>query len=103
MDDNYYSVCYWSERMQSLDECVHRAEALFQGLAKLDPVFTRWFEKAGSRKKALQSEGKPMANVLRELFSRKYKTGLRSYSFAVWNGQDDENAVSVSLFCGWTG
>jgi hypothetical protein len=35
---------YWGNRQETLTDCAQRAFALLQGLASLDPIFTRWYE-----------------------------------------------------------
>jgi hypothetical protein len=86
-----------------MEDCVRHAAILFQGLRQLDPSFAQWFEKAWSRKKALQLGFEPTEARLRTLLSRKkYQLTSASYRFAAWNGLADNDSTAVGFFCGGT-
>jgi hypothetical protein len=100
MQETYYAGAYWRGRTESLESYAQRAAELFRLLAPLDAMFSRWFEQANSREKALQSEFTPNAETLLGLFkNKKYQRGGGDVSFAAWNGESVESAV-VGLSCG---
>lgn len=103
MIESYLVGCYWCTRSDSRDECATRTEALFQGLARLHPFYARWFARAMSRKKALQTEFKLDAQTLRMLFARKKHAVTENTTlFGAWNGRSQEEGGAVDIKCGVT-
>jgi hypothetical protein len=100
--DTYYAAVYWGCRVESAEECARRAEKFFHLLSRCDPDYTRWFEKADSRKKALQLQFEPTAETFVRFFKRRgYKLGKVGFSFGAWTGhEEDDRGGSVTFACG---
>lgn len=105
MIETYYAGSYWANRIDSKEDCAKRAELLFQGLAKIDPFFSRWFLPGRSLKQALKHEFRPDAQTFREFFAKKKHQGMMAsnIAFGAWNGRPDDNeGCSVGLSGGFT-
>ncbi|HLL54596.1 MAG TPA: immunity 52 family protein [Myxococcaceae bacterium] len=101
--ESYYAGCYWGERAEPMKACAQHAALLFDGLRQLDPSFARWFEKAYSRKKALELQFEPSEDGFLKLLSRKqYQFAPSTFSFDSWNGLPEDESSGVSFFCGVT-
>ena len=100
--DNYYAAVYWGNRVESAEECARRAETFFRLLSRCDPDFTRWFEQADSRKKALQLQFEPTYETFLRFFKRRsYRTGRVGFIFSAWTGHlEDERGGMVRFKCG---
>ncbi|RKH12513.1 hypothetical protein D7V97_08190 [Corallococcus sp. CA053C] len=102
MIEKYYVGAYWPGRVEPVESYARRAEVFFRLLARCDPEFLRWFEKAGSRATALQLPVAPDGESLRRLFESKYRRGDGEVSFSAWNGASDGASSSVRFACGST-
>jgi hypothetical protein len=88
MSERYGIKAYWGHRPESAEACARRAETFFRLLAECHPDFARWYERAGSARKALQLGFEPT----RETFlsagrrTRAGMTALRSaLGLGIWN------------------
>jgi hypothetical protein len=100
--ESYYAGVYWPGRKESAEECARRAETFFRLLSCCDSIYTRWFEQANSRKKALQLQFEPTYGaLLRFLGSKKYQDGPRGFHFNAWTGHEDGHGGMVMLSCGF--
>ncbi|MFE8596157.1 immunity 52 family protein [Archangium violaceum] len=101
MRETYYAGIYWGGRKDSAGECARRAEAFFHLLRRCDPIYTRWFEKADSRKKALQLQFEPTAETFLRFFKRKtYQEGRDGFMLGFWTGHEQGHGGQVTLCCG---
>jgi hypothetical protein len=102
MLETYYAAVYWGCRVESAEECAHRAELFFRLLSRCDPDYTRWFEQAESRKKALQLQFDPTAATFASFFKkRRYKLGKIGFILGAWTGHEGrERGGIISLTCG---
>ncbi|HEX5754300.1 MAG TPA: immunity 52 family protein [Archangium sp.] len=101
MRETYYAGIYWGGRKDSAEECARRAEAFFRLLSQCDPIYTRWFEKADSRKKALQLQFEPTADTfLRFLKRRTYQEGRDGFMLGFWTGHEQGHGGQVTMCCG---
>lgn len=100
--ESYYAAVYWGCRVESAEECARRAEAFFRLLSRCDPGYTRWLEKADSRKKALQLQFEPTAETFVRFFKRRgYKLGNVGFIFGAWTGHEGrERGGMVDFICG---
>ncbi|PTL84136.1 Imm52 family immunity protein [Vitiosangium sp. GDMCC 1.1324] len=103
MLDNYYTAVYWGCRVESAEECARRAETFFHLLSRCDPLYTRWFEKADSRKKALQLQFEPTAETFVRFFKkRSYQLGKVGFIFGAWTGHPEHaRGGAVRFKCGY--
>ncbi|HZH78987.1 MAG TPA: Imm52 family immunity protein [Archangium sp.] len=101
--DTYYAAVYWGNRVESAEACARRAETFFRLLSRCDPDFTRWFEKADSRKKALQLQFEPTFETFMRFFKKKvYRLGKTGFSFGSWTGHlEDERGGMARFTCGY--
>jgi hypothetical protein len=101
--DTYYAAVYWGNRVESAEACARRAETFFHLLSRCDPEFTRWFEKADSRKKALQLQFEPTHEMFLRFFKRRgYRLGKIGFSFGAWTGHEGrERGGMVRFTCGY--
>jgi hypothetical protein len=102
MMDRYYAAVYWGGRVESAEACARRAETFFHLLSRCDPDFTRWFEQADSRKKALQLQFEPTSDTFLRFFKRRgYRLGKIGFSFGAWTGHEGrERGGMISFTCG---
>ncbi|HYO66519.1 MAG TPA: immunity 52 family protein [Archangium sp.] len=101
MRETYYAGIYWGGRKDSAEECARRAETFFHLLSRCDPIYTRWFEQANSRKKALQLQFEPTADTFLRFFkSRKYQEGRDGFSLWVWTGHEEGHGGLATMNCG---
>jgi hypothetical protein len=102
MMDTYYAAVYWGNRVESAEACARRAETFFRLLSRCDPDFTRWFEQADSRKKALQLQFEPTFETFMRFFKRRgYRMGKVGFIFSAWTGHlEDERGGMVRFKCG---
>lgn len=101
MRETYYGGVYWAGREDSADACARRAETFFHLLSHCDPIYTRWFEQADSRKKALQLQFEPTADTFMRSFKRrKYQEGRDGFMFGLWTGHEQGHGGLVTLRCG---
>jgi hypothetical protein len=102
MDVNYAAV-YWGCRVETAEECARRAETFFHLLSRCDPLYTRWLEKADSRKKALQLQFEPTAETFERFFKRRgYRLGKIGFSFGAWTGHEEHEHGGMARFtCGY--
>jgi len=101
--DTYYAAVYWGNRVESAEACARRAETFFSLLSRCDPDFTRWFEQADSRKKALQLQFEPTHETFLRFFKRRgYRMGKIGFIFSAWTGHPDDKQRGgmVSFKCG---
>jgi len=101
--DSYYAAVYWGCRVESAEACARRAETFFHLLSRCDPDYTRWFEQADSRKKALQLQFEPTHETFLRFFKRRtYRLGKIGFSFSAWTGHPDDKQRGgmVSFTCG---
>ena len=100
--DTYDAAVYWGCRVESAGECAQRAEVFFRLLSQCDPDYTRWFEQADSRKKALQLEFEPTAETFVRFFKKRgYQLGKVGFLISAWTGhQGRERGGVVRLICG---
>lgn len=89
--------------MESAEECARRAETFFRLLSQCDPIYTRWFEKADSRKKALQLQFEPTAETFARFFKRRgYRIAQVGFLFGAWTGHaENERGGSLRFTCGY--
>jgi hypothetical protein len=101
--ESCYAAVYWGCRVESAEECARRAETFFRLLSRCDPIYTRWYEKADSRKKALQLQFEPTAETFVRFFKkRSYKLAKVGFIFGAWTGHaEDERGGAVSIKCGY--
>jgi len=88
--------------VESAEQCARRAETFFHLLSRCDPDFTRWFEKADSRKKALQLQFEPTQETFLRFFKKRgYRLGKVGFSFGSWTGHlEDKRGGMVRFTCG---
>ncbi len=88
--------------MESAEACARRAETFFHLLSRCDPDFTRWFEQADSRKKALQLQFEPTYETFLRFFKRRgYRMGKVGFIFGAWTGHPDKQRGGMVRFkCG---
>jgi hypothetical protein len=100
--DTYYAAVYWGNRVESAEACARRAETFFRLLSRCDPDFTRWFEQADSRKKALQLQFEPTFETFMRFFKRRgYKMGKVGFIFSAWTGHlENKQGGMVRFKCG---
>jgi hypothetical protein len=41
--EEFYAGAYWGSRQEPLEECTHRLLKFLTEIAKVDPVFARWY------------------------------------------------------------
>lgn len=101
--DTYDAAVYWGCRVESAEECARRAETFFRLLSECDPIYKRWFEKADSRKKALQLQFEPTAETFTRFFKRRgSRLGKVGFIFGAWTGhEDDDQGGAVRFKCGY--
>ncbi|WNG54409.1 hypothetical protein F0U59_06140 [Archangium gephyra] len=101
MRETYYAGIYWGGREDSAEECARRAEAFFHLLSRCDPIYTRWFEQANSRKKALQLQFEPTADTFLRFFKRRtYQEGRDGFMLWVWTGHEEGHGGLATMRCG---
>ncbi|KFA91999.1 immunity 52 family protein [Archangium violaceum] len=101
MRETYYAGIYWGGREDSAEECARRAEAFFHLLSRCDSIYARWFEKADSRKKALQLRFEPTADTFLRFFKRRtYQEGRDGFMLGFWTGREEGHGGQVTLRCG---
>lgn len=101
MRETYYAGIYWGGRKDSAEECARRAEAFFHLLSRCDPIYTRWFEQANSRKKALQLQFEPTADTFLRFFKRRtYQEGRDGFMLWVWTGHEEGHGGLATMRCG---
>jgi hypothetical protein len=99
--ESYYAGVYWPARRESAEECARRAEVFFTLLSRCDPIYTRWFEQADSRKKALQLQFEPTYETFVRFFGRrKYREGTHGFSFSAWTGNEEGHGGMLMMSCG---
>ncbi|HZH77209.1 MAG TPA: Imm52 family immunity protein [Archangium sp.] len=101
--DNYYAAVYWGNRVESAEACAQRAETFFHLLSRCDPDYTRWFEQADSRKKALQLPFEPTYETFMSFFKRRtYRMGKIGFIFSAWTGHPEgkQRGGMVRFKCG---
>ena len=101
MRATYYAGICWGGRKDSAEECARRAEAYFHLLSRCDPIYTRWFEQANSRKKALQLQFEPTADTFLRFFKRRtYQEGRDGFMLWVWTGHEEGHGGLATMRCG---
>ncbi|HYO72294.1 MAG TPA: immunity 52 family protein [Archangium sp.] len=104
MEETYYAGAYWLARREKVEACARRAESLFRLLASCDPSLSQWFEKGATLEEALMHNIAPEVEGLVRVFSEQAQKEGRfadeGFSLALWNGQTQEAASSLSLLCG---
>ncbi|KFA87141.1 immunity 52 family protein [Archangium violaceum] len=101
MRETYYAGICWGARKDSAEECARRAEAYFHLLSRCDPIYTRWFEQADSRKKALQLRFEPTAETFTRFFKKRtYQEGRDGFMLWVWTGHEEGHGGLATLRCG---
>ncbi|AKJ00066.1 immunity protein 52 of polymorphic toxin system [Archangium gephyra] len=101
MRETYYAGSYWGNRKDSAEECARRTETFFHLLSQCDPIYTRWFEQADSRKKALQLQFEPTADTFLRFFKRRtYQEGRDGFILWVWTGHEDGHGGLATMRCG---
>jgi hypothetical protein len=102
MKETFYIGGYWPARQESAEECARRAETFFRLLSLCDPIYARWFEQAGSLKKALQLQFEPTYDTFMRFFGRRtYREGWDGFRFSAWTGhKEDGHGGMVTLRCG---
>lgn len=101
MVESYYVGAYWLARRESAAACARRAEHFFQLLARLDPTWSRWFQKGYTLKQALSRPIEPTASTFEAFFAKK-KHQMPEHGFCLggWNGEQQGHATSFHFFCG---
>jgi hypothetical protein len=102
MKEKYYLGAYWAGRVEPVESYARRTEGFFRLLTSVDPTFSQWFEKAGSRAGALKRPVVPDEESLLGLFKKKYRNDEDGVSFSAWNGAPDGESTGVRLSCGST-
>jgi hypothetical protein len=100
MMDGYYAAVYWGCRVESAEECARRAESFFRLLSRSEPLYSRWFEKASTRKKALQLQFEPTHETFLKFFGKKKYQGVEGFHFGAWTGHEQGFGGMISLTCG---
>ncbi|HYO72757.1 MAG TPA: immunity 52 family protein [Archangium sp.] len=102
MKETFQAGVYWPCRKESAEACARRAETFFGLLSRCDSIYARWFEQAGSLKKALQLQFEPDFETFMRFFGRKaYQNGPDGFSFSAWTGHKEEGrGGSLMLTCG---
>ncbi|MCY1075429.1 immunity 52 family protein [Archangium lansingense] len=102
MKETYFAGTYWACRKESAEQSSRRAEAFFRHLSSCDSIYARWFEQAGSLKKALQLQFEPTFEAFMRFFKKKaYQNGPDGFSFSAWTGhEEDGHGGMMSLTCG---
>lgn len=96
---------YWGPRAESREACADRLSKFLRELAERDSIFSQWFKKAMSRKKAsvaIPTEPIALAPHLKgnhrdiggELISEL------GFSFSAWTGREANVSVSLDVACG---
>lgn len=100
--ESYVAGIYWPDRREPAEACARRAEVFFQLLSRCDPIYARWFEQAGSPRKALQLQFEPTHETFLRFFGRRtYQEGKDGFSFSAWTGHTEEGRGGmVMLRCG---
>ena len=98
---------HWYSRPKTLKECTQQSLLFLEKLKEHNSnSFGLWYEKAGSRKQALQHKVEFTYDNIKKLFTKRGKDDAYpkvSYSFGIWNGASrDEDAVSLSVSLGST-
>jgi Immunity protein 52 len=109
MNQGYLLHVSWPPRRESIERCADRLQAFFKALADCDPALQSWYEQARSRKAAL---AKPAAVTDRRYLLNQLERGRHrrdmdksvieelGFEFGLWNGADDDHAISVEVGCG---
>jgi hypothetical protein len=105
--ETYYIGAYWGPRRESAEDCARRAEALFQSLESVDPLFTHWFKHARTRKEALKRplEREPIrlrAYIQRSIVRDDVRAPMEELGFSawLWNGGGEDTDVGLNFACG---
>lgn len=106
MNKKFVSVgVHWYSRESTLKESVELFVTFLKKLKQHNPeLFSNWYEKAGSRKKALENKVVIDYEGVKKLFSKK-KIDENSYpkvSFlaGMWNGGNDGETISINVSLG---
>ena len=104
MTDWYYVGAYWPTRPETARACAHRAERFFHLLASCDSAFSRWFEKGWTLEEALEQQvSTSEADLLNTFLQEGAEEGRfpgQGFSLGLWNGQTDDAACDIHLYCG---
>lgn len=100
---------YWAARKESVGECADRLLRFFRDLGKCDESLSHWYERARSRKKALE---RPAIIDSHEYWVGKLNRGRNwtdinrtviedlGFMVGLWNGQDDRSSIGMLISCG---
>ncbi|WNG53594.1 hypothetical protein F0U59_01390 [Archangium gephyra] len=104
MEETYYVGAYWLARRETAEACAQRAESLFRLLTSCAPSLSQWFEKGSTLDEALTHRIAPDVASLVKVFSEQAQKEGRfadeGFSLALWNGQTQKAASSLSFRCG---
>lgn len=106
----HYKLCaYWNARKETIDACAERLARFLSALSACDVVFTTWFEKSTSRRKAKQAKidftnraclldllekGRNRKDIGREVIEEL------GYHVGMWNGAKSKKMVGLDVTCG---
>ncbi len=109
MADSLLLGAYWPARREALADCAAHTRRFLTGLAQVDPVFERWYERGRSRSDALRRPVVPQdASAVEALLLRgRNRTDVGGqvidelgFSVGLWNGASGDEEASVSIRCG---
>lgn len=96
-----YIGCYWGDRQESSSTSATALATVLTGLARLDPMFSTWFETGTSAFSDQPVSADPAAltslleaGVNRTDFGKEAITRL-GYSFDLWTGAPEDHASSL--------
>src|SRR5579883_437796 len=96
MAEEHYTLCaFWRPRNESAEACATRLAGMLTSLGAIHPAFSRWFNRAYTRKTAYEPfcSMPPDTGILTEKFENNEIVGA-------WNGADNLYAMSFDIVAG---
>ncbi|MBN1206335.1 MAG: immunity 52 family protein, partial [Myxococcaceae bacterium] len=100
MRETYYAGSCWLARPESAEACARRAARFFHLLGRCDPAWTRWYEPAGSFKKARERLFPTDAENFQRLFAQEEHQIVDGFSFHLWTGDNLQETSGIDGSCG---
>jgi hypothetical protein len=110
MSSRFFLGAYWDSRQDSLEESTERVMRFLSGMAEIDPLLGRWFERGRSRKDAIahpvDHHDRSRLQTLLLKGQNRYDDGggvieELGFGLGLWNGaSQDEEEASLSIHCG---
>jgi len=108
MIDSFYIGAYWSARAESLDNAANKSLEILLRITVIDEQFKTFYEKAISRKKALEKTVSLDYEVIKSLYLKGTKKNeIDSLGYAkmgfmlrLWTGQSDGESSGISFSIG---